>query len=181
VAQALAGTPAGTRHPWFGTEMSARSSATGRLMETWAHGEDIAAALGVRRPPTARLRHVAFLGYRTLAHSFRMHGRSAPDTEVYLELTAPDGSTWAYGSPDAPDRVGGPALDFCLLVTQRTHRRDTALEATGVTAHEWLDVAQAFAGPPGTGRPASDNGAAAADADSTRAGHSITASIVDGV
>ena len=42
-----------------------------------------------------------------------------------------------------------PALDFCLLVTQRRHRADLALVATGPVADEWLDIAQAFAGPPG--------------------------------
>ena len=46
----------------------------------------------------------------------------------------------------------GPARDFCLLVTQRRHRADLALVATGPVADEWLDVAQAFAGPPGAGR-----------------------------
>ena len=66
-----------------------------------------------------------------------------------VELAAPDGATWTFGPADAADRVTGPALDFCLLVTQRRHRADLALVATGPTADEWLDVAQAFAGPPG--------------------------------
>ena len=48
----------------------------------------------------------------------------------------------------------GPALDFCLLVTQRRNRADLALTARGPDADEWLDIAQAFAGPPGAGRPA---------------------------
>jgi uncharacterized protein (TIGR03084 family) len=165
VARALTAMPAGTRHPWFGTEMSALSSATGRLMETWAHGEDIAAAVGISREPTSRLRHVAFLGYRTLGHSFRTHGRPAPEDGVYLELTAPDGGTWAYGSPNAQNRVVGPALDFCLLVTRRTHRADTALAASGPVADEWLDIAQAFAGPPGPGRPPLGSAATSATVD----------------
>ena len=53
-----------------------------------------------------------------------------------------------------PTGSTGPALDFCLLVTQRRHRADLALMATGPVADEWLDVAQAFAGPPGAGRAA---------------------------
>src|ERR1044071_4621750 len=44
------------RAPWYGPPMSAASSATARLMETWAHGQDIADALGVERAATARLR-----------------------------------------------------------------------------------------------------------------------------
>ncbi|HWB36355.1 MAG TPA: TIGR03084 family metal-binding protein [Rugosimonospora sp.] len=158
VAEALVGLPAGARHPWFGTELGAVSSATARLMETWAHGEDVAAAVGTVREPTVRLRHVAYLGWRTCAHSFRTHGRPGPTAPVYVELTAPDGGTWAYGPPDAQNRVLGPAIDFCLLVVQRTHRADTALEATGPVADEWLDIAQAFAGPPGEGRPAGSAG-----------------------
>jgi uncharacterized protein (TIGR03084 family) len=153
VSQVLAGMAPGLRHPWFGTQLSAVSSATARLMETWAHGEDVAGALGVARVPTRRLRHVAFLGYRTLGHSFATHGRAAPEEPVYLELTGPDGDTWAYGPADARDRVVGPALDFCLLVTQRINRADTLLVATGPVAREWLEIAQAFAGPPGPGRP----------------------------
>lgn len=134
--------------------MSPASMATARLMETWAHGEDVAEALGVRRAPAARLRHVAHLGFRTLGHGFAAHGRPVPAEPVRVELVAPDGETWAFGPADAPDRVTGPALDFCLLVTQRRHRADLALVATGPIADEWLDVAQAFAGPPGAKRAA---------------------------
>lgn len=149
---ALAAVPAGEKLPWYGTRMSAASMVTARLMETWAHGEDVAEALGVTRTPTARLRHVAYLGFRTLGHGFAAHGRSVPTVPVRVELAAPDGSRWTFGPADAADRVVGPALDFCLLVTQRRHRADTALAATGPTADAWLDVAQAFAGPPGAGR-----------------------------
>ena len=153
LAAALTAAPRDARLPWFGTTMSPASAATARLMETWAHGEDVAVALGRPRLPTRRLRHVAHLGVRTMAFSFLVHGRPAPDAPVFVELTGPDGGTWAFGPPDATDRVTGPALDFCLLVTQRAHRDDLGLEATGPVADAWLDVAQAFAGPPGSGRP----------------------------
>ncbi|MBY8875440.1 TIGR03084 family protein [Micromonospora sp. PLK6-60] len=149
LATALAAVPATEKLPWFGTRMSAASMATARLMETWAHGEDVADTLGVRRTPTDRLRHVAHLGFRTLGHGFAAHGRAVPAVPVRVELAAPDGGTWTFGPAEAADRVTGPALDFCLLVTQRRHRGDLALVATGPIADEWLDVAQAFAGPPG--------------------------------
>ncbi|SCL39917.1 TIGR03084 family protein [Micromonospora pallida] len=149
---ALAAVPEGGQLPWVGTSMSAASMATARLMETWAHGQDVADALGVTRTPTNRLRHIAHLGFRTLGHGFAAHGRAVPTTPVRVELTAPDGSTWNHGPATATDRVTGPALDFCMLVTQRRHRADLALAATGPVADEWLDVAQAFAGPPGVGR-----------------------------
>lgn len=167
LADALARVPAGGKLPWFGTRMSAASMATARIMETWAHGTDVADALGVTRPGTARLRHVAHLGFRTLGHSFAAHGRPVPTAPVRVELAAPDGDTWAYGPADAADRVTGPALDFCLLVTQRRHRADLALAATGPVADAWLDVAQAFAGPPGPGRPPTAPAPDTADAANT--------------
>jgi uncharacterized protein (TIGR03084 family) len=146
------------RLPWYGPPMSAASSVTARLMETWAHGQDIADAVGLTREPTARLRHVAHLGVATLGFSFRLRGQLVPDDPVRVVLTAPDGSAWEWGPVDAGNRVEGPALDFCLLVTQRRHRDDTGLQANGAVASAWLDLAQAFAGPPGPGRPPRSSG-----------------------
>jgi uncharacterized protein (TIGR03084 family) len=141
-----------TSLPWYGPPMSAASSVTARLMETWAHGQDVVDALGLVRQPTARLRHVAHLGVRTLGWSFRLRGHEAPDVPVRVELTAPDGGTWAWGPDDVADRVSGSAEDFCLLVTQRRHRSQTGLVSVGAVADGWLDIAQAFAGAPGPGR-----------------------------
>ncbi|CAN3979862.1 TIGR03084 family metal-binding protein [Kitasatospora purpeofusca] len=152
LATALAAVPAGTRLPWLGPPMKAASMATARLMETWAHGQDVADALGAVREPSARLRHVAHLGVRTLGFAFTVHGLPAPQAPVRVELTAPDGGSWTWGPEGAADRVAGPALDFCLLVTQRRHPDDLALTAVGEVATAWLPIAQAFAGPPGKGR-----------------------------
>jgi uncharacterized protein (TIGR03084 family) len=142
----------GTRVPWYGPDMTLASSVTARLMETWAHGQDVADALGVSRVPTNRLRHVAFLGARAFANSYRARGLPVPETAVRIELVGPDGDRWDYGPDDAADVVRGPALDFCLVVTQRRHPADTDLESGGPVAVEWLSIAQAFAGPPGQGR-----------------------------
>jgi uncharacterized protein (TIGR03084 family) len=141
------------RLPWFGPAMSAASSLTARLMETWAHTQDIADALGVTREPTSRLRHVAHIGIGARAFSYAARGQAMPGTPVRVELTAPDGTAWTWGPADAPDRVSGTALDFCLLVTQRRHRDDLALAVAGPAAQQWMAIAQAFAGPPGPGRP----------------------------
>ena len=146
-----------TRLPWFGSAMSAASSLTARIMETWAHTQDIADALGVTREPTERLRHVAHIGIGARAYSYAVRGLAPPDTPVRIELTAPDGTRWTWGPDDATDRVSGTALDFCLLVTQRRHRDDLALATEGPAAQEWMAIAQAFAGPAGPGRrPAAD-------------------------
>lgn len=141
------------RLPWFGPPMAPASMATARIMETWAHGQDVADALGVRREPTARLRHVAHLGVRTRDFAFLANGSTPPADEFLVELSGPDGEQWSWGPAAATQRVSGPALDFCLLVTQRRNRADLRLHAHGADAHAWLDIAQAFAGPPGAGRP----------------------------
>jgi len=142
----------GARLPWFGPAMSAASALTARLMETWAHTQDIADALGVTREPTDRLRHVAHIGVGAQAFSFIVNGKPPPAAPVHVALTAPSGAVWTWGPAHATDRIFGPALDFCLLVTQRRHRADLALTAEGPTASEWMTIAQAFAGPPGPGR-----------------------------
>ena len=142
----------GLRVPWFGPDMTLASSLTARIMETWAHGQDCFDALGVEHEATATLYHVAFIGARALPNSYRTHGRPVPDTQVRVELAAPDGSMWVFGPDEAADVVRGPAVDFCLVVTQRRHVVDTALTAEGDVAAEWLTIAQAFAGPAGEGR-----------------------------
>ncbi len=142
-----------TRVPWYGPPMSLGSSLTARIMETWAHGQDVADALGAEHPVTPALEHVAYLGFRTIGFSFVNRGLEAPDVAVAVELTAPDGTTWSFGDPDAVDRVAGPALDFALVVTQRRNLADTDLAVVGPVAAEWMGIAQAFAGPPGEGRP----------------------------
>jgi uncharacterized protein (TIGR03084 family) len=152
LAAALAAVPAGVKLPWFGPPMSATSMATARLMETWAHGQDVADALGVVRPGTDRIRHVAHIGVRTRDFAYLLRDQSPPAEPFRIELTGPSGAAWTWGPDDATQRVSGPALDFCLLVTQRRHRDDLALVAEGADADAWLDLAQAFAGPPGNGR-----------------------------
>jgi uncharacterized protein (TIGR03084 family) len=152
LAATLAEYPAGQKLPWFGPPMSATSMATARYMETWAHGLDVAEALGAPPAPTDRIRHLVHLGVRTRDFAFSVHRLEPPAEEFRVELTAPSGETWAYGPEDAAQSVRGPAYDFCLLVTQRRHRDDLDLVATGADADRWLDVAQAFAGPSGAGR-----------------------------
>lgn len=135
------------RIAWYGPPMGALSFLTARLMETWTHAQDIVAAAKARYPVTDRLRHIAHLGYRTRNWSYINRGLSAPETEIFIQLNGPGGENWEYGNPAAPDWVKGNALEFCLVVTRRI-----GLTETGLTfspgAREWLEIAQAFAGPP---------------------------------
>ena len=141
------------RVSWYGPSMGAKSFVTARLMETWAHGTDVCDTVGAHREPTHRLRHVAQLGYITRAWTYINRGEPAPEGDVRVELTAPAGETWAWGDAGtAGDNiVAGPALDFCLVVTQRRHVADTGLEVTGELAADWMSKAQAYAGPPSDG------------------------------
>jgi len=148
----FAGLDPAERVPWFGPPMSVASALTARLMETWAHGQDIADTVGVQREPTRRLRHVAHIGVGARAYSYAVNRLPMPTEPVRVELVAPSGEPWTWGPADADGRVTGPAIDFCLLVTQRRHRADTGVRAAGPAAEQWLTIAQAFAGPPGAGR-----------------------------
>lgn len=141
-----------SRVPWYGPAMSARSFITARLMETWAHGQDAADGLGGDRRPTDRLRHVAHIGVGARRFSYVANGREPDETPILVALTGPAGDTWTWGPPDADDHVRGPALDFCLVVTQRRHLDDVDLKIEGPAAHDWMSIAQSFAGPPGDGR-----------------------------
>ncbi len=151
MVEAFAALPPGTKVPWYGPPMSPPSFATARLMEYWAHGQDIVDAAGMSRVPTARLKHIAHLGVRTRGFSYAVRGMAVPEGEVRVTLAAPDGSTWEWGNGD--DAVVGSAEGFCLRVTQRRHRDDTDLVTTGPLADDWMDHAQCFAGLPSDGRP----------------------------
>jgi uncharacterized protein (TIGR03084 family) len=139
-------------------------------METWAHGQDVCDALGVDRLPTDRLHHIAHLGVRARPFSYIVRGRDVPGGRIDIVLAGPAGDEWRWeignegnGAGDGVGasqqgeqvaEVSGSALDFCLVVAQRRNLADTGLEMTGTLAEEWMSIAQAFAGPPGPGRPA---------------------------
>ena len=131
--------------------MSATSMATARLMETWAHGRDVATGLGFELPADDRVRHVVHLGVRTRDFAYANRGLEPPQHEFRLELRLPGGAVLTYGPDDAAQSVSGAAYDFALVVTQRLPACQADLVAVGPDARRWLDLAQAFAGPPGRG------------------------------
>lgn len=144
--------PADLRTPWFGVEMSAASSVTARLMETWAHGQDVYDAVGIAHPPSRAWRSIAHLGIGSFAFAYRNNGLAVPDAPIRVHLDAPGGEQWTWGPDDAADSITGPAEDFVFVVTQRRNIIDTALTVTGDAAAGWMKIAQAFAGAPTTGR-----------------------------
>jgi uncharacterized protein (TIGR03084 family) len=148
--EVLADVPAASRLAWYGPPMSLRSFVTARLMETWAHGQDVVDALGAAaaRPPTDRLRHICHLGFSTYRWSFTVRGEEPPSSPVRVDLVLPSGAAWSAGDESAADAVRGSAEDFCLVVTQRRHVSATALDVHGPIATEWMAKAQCFAGGP---------------------------------
>ncbi|MEO8541765.1 MAG: TIGR03084 family metal-binding protein [bacterium] len=140
------------RIPWAGPAMSGVSFITARLMECWSHGLDVVDVVGIERPDTDRLRHVAFIGVRARPYSYSNRGLQLPQVPIRVSLTPPSGATWELGEPSTENVISGDASEFCQVVTRRRHILDTNLEVKGDAASEWMGIAQAFAGPPGAGR-----------------------------
>ena len=132
------------RVPW-GIGMRAPSFVTARLMETWAHGLDVYAALGVVPRDTDRLAHVAWLSTRALPYAYSVAGLEAPPEPLRVELTLPSGAAWSIGPADAESRITGPAGEYCRVFVHRMQLADArGLRADGPAATSALAVARAF-------------------------------------
>lgn len=152
-ARLLRQVPAKDRIPWMGPSMGPVAAASARIMETFAHGQDIRDAVGLPAEPSPRLRHVVHLAVAALPFSFANRGLAEPQDAVRIDVHL-GGQQWSWGPADASERVSGSAVDLALLTTRRRHRDDCDLDAVGKVADAWLDIAQAYAGPPGAEREA---------------------------
>lgn len=157
MAERFAGADPKRRLKWVGPSMSARSSITARLMETWAHGQELYDELGVERVNgDAVIRNVSVLGVNTFGWTFVNRKLEVPARMPLLRLTAPSGERWEWGEPSDEECIEGPAEAFCQVVTQVRNIADTELRVTGEIATRWMSLAQCFAGapndppPPGT-------------------------------
>jgi uncharacterized protein (TIGR03084 family) len=139
------------RLPWYGPPMSARSAMTARLMETWAHGYDIADTIGVTPDPTDRIKSICHLGIVTVDWSFINRSLKPPANPICFRLTSPSGQKWVWNE-GAADLIEGTSLDYALLVTQRRHLLSLDLAVSGEAAASYAAIAQCFAGPPTDGR-----------------------------
>jgi uncharacterized protein (TIGR03084 family) len=140
---ALRARPAGTRLRWITNRISPAALATTRLAEHWTHAHDIAGPLGVPYPDTARLRHIAWLGHRTLPYAFTIEGIDGGP--VYCELTAPGGEVWRLGDPAAPSVITGPAAELCRVGARRLAPGDSTLTATGPLGAQALAILRNYA------------------------------------
>ena len=134
------------RLKWAGPDMSARSSITARLMETWAHGQEVYDHLGVERVDADRIRNIAHLGVSTFGWTYLVRKMAVPATLPRVRLTAPSGEVWVWGEADGENAVLGSATEFCQVVTQVRNVLDTKLDVSGPIATEWMAMAQCFAG-----------------------------------
>ena len=134
------------RLKWVGPDMSALSSVTARLMETWAHAQAVYDVLGAERINTDRIGNIVRLGVNTYGWTFKNRKEEPPGAMPRLRLTAPSGAVWEYGEGD--DLIEGDAAEFCQVVTQCRNIGDTSLKVTGPIATRWMAIAQCFAGPP---------------------------------
>jgi enediyne biosynthesis protein E11 len=152
--EALAVLPPAQMLPWVARQIPASALACAGLMEVFAHGQDIHDAIGAPREYTDRIGHLTWFGTRNWDFGYLVRGLTPPDVEFRYEFIGPSGVKWEFGPADAENRITGPAVDFCMLVTRRRNRADLALEITGEEADKWVDIAQAYRGSPGAGREA---------------------------
>ena len=137
-----------TRLKWAGPDMSALSSLSARLMETWAHGLEIFDVLGQERQETDRIYSIVVMGNNTFGWTFKNRGETVPPERPRLDLRAPSGQIWSFNEENEAQKIAGDAVEFCYVVTQARNVADTGLTITGDIAARWMSLAQCFAGPP---------------------------------
>jgi uncharacterized protein (TIGR03084 family) len=133
----------GRRVQWVTGTLRPASLATTRLAEHWAHALDITGPLDIPYPDTARIRHIAWLGTRTLPYAFGLTGTEGGPVRV--ELTGPDGQQWAFGDPAAESVISGDAGAFCRVGAQRLSPEDSGLTTTGPYAGTALRLLRNYA------------------------------------
>ena len=131
------------RIEWIAGSMSARTFATMGMMENWAHGLDIYAAMKFQPEDTPRIRHICFLGWKTLPYAFK--SADMDYSPVRVEVMGPGYAKWVYGPADTDQVIKGPAGEWARLAVHRIKRKDAKnLKATGEVAETALEVVRAY-------------------------------------
>jgi uncharacterized protein (TIGR03084 family) len=113
-------------------------------METWAHGLDIVAALEREVADTARLRHIAWLGWKALPYAFSQAGEKYREP-IRVEFVGPGYARWVFGPEGSDQVIRGQAGDWCRLVVGRLPEgRKKDLVAAGDVAATALRLARAY-------------------------------------
>lgn len=140
--------------PWLAGPLPVDVLAAAGMMETFAHGQDVADALGLVAVRTDRIERLVHFVHRTQHFGYLARGVEPPVGDLRFEVTLPSGRELRVGPEDAVNVVSGSAVALCLVAARRRHRDDTDICADGPLADAWLDVAQAYRGPAGPGRQA---------------------------
>ena len=151
VANALAAAT-GPTVPWLVNPLPPAVLTAAGMLELFAHGQDVADAVGHDVDRTDTVAHIVGFVARTTAFGFESHGLGAPAHPFRFRVTLPSGRLFETGPADAGDVVEGPAVDVCLLASRRRHHLDLDVQVRGADAERWLTVAQAYRGPAGEGR-----------------------------
>ena len=124
--------------------MSARSFATLRMAETWAHGLDIHAAVGEESQDTDRLRHIIVLTQKILPWAFEQAGYEY-EVPVRIEGIGPMYAKYTAGPEGTGQIIRGPAGEICRVAVQRLHPDDAEnLIVKGEEAEAALQVMRIY-------------------------------------
>lgn len=144
--------PSDAMIPWLVRELPPATLALAGTMELFAHGQDIADALGHQLPRTDRLAPLVNFIHVTIPFGYESNQLPMPEGTFRFETTLPSGRDYTVGPDDAENVVRGPAIELALVATRRRHHADTNLTAEGPDAATWLTIAQAYRGKSGAGR-----------------------------
>lgn len=139
--------------PWLVNPLPARVLTAAGLVELFAHGQDICDAVGVQPVRNDTVRHLVPFIHRTIPFGYQARNLDPPRGDFLFAVSLPSGAVVQAGTTGATNIVCGDAVDLVLLATRRRHLDDLELHGIGPEAWEYLDVAQAYRGPAGAGRP----------------------------
>ncbi|MDH3470960.1 MAG: maleylpyruvate isomerase family mycothiol-dependent enzyme [Acidimicrobiia bacterium] len=143
LANALSRRNGTDRVPGLVGDLSVRTMATARLTQTWSQALDIHHTFDSEPEDTARLEHIAWMGWKTLPFAFEMANEEYAEP-VRVVLSGPAYERWSFGDPGAPCQIKGKAGEWCRVAVRRLHAdHATSLVAEGKTAEVALSVARA--------------------------------------
>ncbi|NOX22228.1 MAG: maleylpyruvate isomerase family mycothiol-dependent enzyme [Actinobacteria bacterium] len=142
------------RIPWFVATVNAKTFATLRLAETWAHGLDIKHTMDDKivveedeedpRDDTPRIRHIAWLAHRMLPWAYNEVGAEFPAEGIRIEIMGPKYALWTFGPKDSPHVIKGRAGDFCRIAVHRPPSEDSQLRTSSEVAAESLTIVRTY-------------------------------------
>ena len=101
--------------------MGVRMFTTARLMETWAHGQEVYDLMGVARAPTDRLLHIATIGVKTFGWTFANRRQEPPGPPPIVD---------SAGAPSAGVPYEPSPTTVSMRLVDASMRRTRGLEAS---------------------------------------------------